>query len=82
MIAPTIERHFAAVRLVHGTTITTLNADRLTAAIRILNDMYANWDGSNTAVGSMLAAYPQMTESEVGKYLRAALKCIDHNLTP
>lgn len=77
---PTIERHFATSRIVHGTTITTVNRDRLIAAIRILNDLYANWTGSNTAADSLLAAYPQMPPGEVAGYLRAAQLCIDHDL--
>lgn len=82
MSTPTIERHFAAVRLIHGTNITVLNAERLTAAIRVLTDMYANWDGSNTAMDTLLAAYPQMEQTEASRYLRAAQQCIDHDLNP
>ncbi|WP_328344708.1 hypothetical protein [Micromonospora sp. NBC_00421] len=76
MTVPTVERHFAAVRILTTTSAYHLNHERLTAAMRYLREA----DGS--AAMKMRDTYPGMSPADITDHLCAAVLCIDYNIEP
>ncbi len=77
MITPTVERHFAAIRITTSTSAYHLNRDRLVAAVGILNNPH-----HSSAARELSDAYPALSPREVYDYLGAAQVCIDYNIEP
>lgn len=75
---PTIERHFAAVRVTSGPHDYYLNRARLRDAIQYLSKPSLSYPPAKR----LYHKYPALTPAQVREYLHAAQLCIDHNIRP
>ncbi|MEV5819345.1 hypothetical protein AB0L22_09230 [Micromonospora haikouensis] len=76
-MTPTVERHFAAVRITTGSHTYHLNRGRLLDAIRILSEPH-----TSSAAKALRDIHPTLAPGDTYDYLCAAQTCIDYNIQP